>query len=62
MNVTPLHEWHVAHGATMTDFNGWHMPLLYAGGGMTDEHLATRRHASLFDLGHMGRVRVSGPA
>jgi aminomethyltransferase len=58
MKQTPLHEWHVAHGATMTDFNGWSMPLYYS--GMTDEHLHTRRAAGLFDLCHMGRVMLRG--
>lgn len=56
---TPLHDWHVTQGATMTDFNGWHMPLLYS--GMTQEHLQTRKAVGLFDLCHMGRVMVRGP-
>lgn len=42
----------------MTDFNGWHMPLYYK--GITEEHLHTRSKAGLFDLGHMGRVRIAG--
>jgi len=56
---TPLTEWHEAHGARMTDFHGWRMPLQYA--SITDEHIAVRTKAGLFDLGHMGRVRISGP-
>ncbi len=43
----------------MTEFNGWHMPLYYS--GMTGEHLHTRGAAGLFDLCHMGRIRISGP-
>jgi aminomethyltransferase len=58
MMKTSLNQWHAEHGATMTDFNGWHMPLYYK--GITQEHLHTREKAGLFDLGHMGRVFVRG--
>ncbi|MDG2381206.1 MAG: glycine cleavage system aminomethyltransferase GcvT [Pirellulaceae bacterium] len=55
---TPLHAWHVAHGGKMVDFAGWSMPVQY--GSITTEHLATRQHASLFDVSHMGRLRFDG--
>lgn len=58
MRETVLHDWHVSRGATMTDFHGWHMPLYYR--GITEEHLHTRTRAGVFDLGHMGRVLISG--
>ncbi len=58
MKKTALNEWHIAHGATMTDFNGWHMPLYYE--GITQEHQHTRAEAGLFDLGHMGRLFLRG--
>lgn len=48
----------MARGATMVDFNGWHMPLYYR--GITEEHIHTRSAAGLFDLCHMGRVVLSG--
>ena len=57
---TPLHDQHVALGATMTDFAGWSMPLRY--GSETAEHRAVRSAAGLFDLSHMGEIEVSGPA
>ncbi|HKQ61452.1 MAG TPA: glycine cleavage system aminomethyltransferase GcvT [Candidatus Polarisedimenticolaceae bacterium] len=56
---TPLHELHLAAGARMVDFAGWHMPVQYA--GVIEEHLAVRSAAGLFDVSHMGEVRVSGP-
>ena len=56
---TPLHDWHVAHGARMVDFAGWSMPVQY--GSIVDEHHATRRAAGLFDISHMGRLIVDGP-
>lgn len=57
---TPLCPWHEAHGGRMVDFAGWKMPVQYA--SIVDEHLATRRAAGLFDVSHMGRLAVSGPA
>lgn len=44
----------------MVDFHGWEMPLQYS--GILEEHTAVRTRAGLFDLSHMGRVRVGGPA
>ncbi|HXG61802.1 MAG TPA: glycine cleavage system aminomethyltransferase GcvT [Planctomycetota bacterium] len=57
---TPLHESHVRLGARMVDFHGWEMPIQYS--GIVEEHTAVRTRAGLFDLSHMGRVRVAGPA
>jgi len=56
---TPLHAWHAEHGAKMVAFGGYEMPVQYAG-GIIAEHLATRRGAGLFDVSHMGRLRVRG--
>jgi aminomethyltransferase len=56
---TPLRVAHERLGATMTSFAGWQMPLRYT--GETSEHHAVRRAAGLFDLSHMGEIRVTGP-
>jgi aminomethyltransferase len=56
--TTPLHSRHLAAGATMVEFAGYDMPLRYT--SMRDEHMAVRRHSGLFDLSHMGEVRLSG--
>ncbi|MCY1159054.1 MAG: gcvT [Citricoccus sp.] len=56
---TALHDEHAALGASFTDFGGWDMPLKY--GSELAEHRAVRTAAGLFDLSHMGEVRVSGP-
>lgn len=56
---TVLHDKHVALGATMVDFGGWHMPIQYTT-GIVEEHLATRKSAGLFDVSHMGRFVFSG--
>jgi aminomethyltransferase len=56
---TPLFECHRAAGAKLVDFAGWEMPVQYS--GVMDEHHAVRRHAGLFDVSHMGEVRVQGP-
>jgi len=56
---SPLHGEHLALGAAMTPFAGWLMPLRYTSD--LAEHHAVRRAAGLFDLSHMGEIRVSGP-
>ncbi len=54
---TSFHDLHVSLGARMTAFAGYDMPLQYASGVMK-EHLHTRSAAGLFDVSHMGQVRV----
>jgi aminomethyltransferase len=56
---TCLYDAHVKLKARMVDFHGWEMPIQYA--GIIDEHTAVRARVGLFDLSHMGRVRVQGP-
>ncbi|MEZ5115470.1 MAG: glycine cleavage system aminomethyltransferase GcvT [Candidatus Nanopelagicales bacterium] len=58
---TPLYDRHVALGAKTADFGGWDMPIEYAGGGVVAEHTAVRTAVGLFDVSHMGKVRVHGP-
>lgn len=55
---TPLYESHRALGAKMVEFSGWEMPVQYT--GILDEHRAVRNAAGLFDIDHMGQVRVTG--
>ena len=55
---TPLNQWHREHGAKMVDFGGWDMPIQFA--GILAEHEAVRLRAGLFDVSHMGEVRVRG--
>ena len=59
MKQTPLHSVHEQLGAKMVDFGGWHMPLQY--GPILEEAKCVRERAGLFDLGHMGRISVTGP-
>jgi aminomethyltransferase len=56
---TPLHAWHVEHGGKMVEFGGYEMPVNYPT-GIIAEHMATRRGAGLFDVSHMGRLRIRG--
>ncbi len=58
MTRSPLHDEHVALGATLVDFAGWDMPLRYSGD--VAEHLAVRTAAGLFDISHMGEIVVRG--
>jgi len=59
MKRTPLYEAHAALGAKLVDFAGWEMPIQYS--GVVDEYHAVRSKAGLFDVSHMGRIRVAGP-
>jgi aminomethyltransferase len=56
---TPLFAAHQKLGAKLVDFGGWEMPVQYT--SITDEHLAVRNAAGIFDISHMGEVTVSGP-
>lgn len=58
LNRTPLYDLHISLGAKMVPFAGYDMPVQYALGVMK-EHLWTRENAGLFDVSHMGQVRVT---
>ncbi len=55
---TPLYETHKALGARMVEFGGWEMPVQYS--GILEEHRVVRTAAGLFDIDHMGQIRVLG--
>jgi aminomethyltransferase len=57
--LSPLHAEHLELGAALTSFAGWQMPLRYTSD--IAEHVAVRTAAGLFDLSHMGEIRISGP-
>jgi len=57
---SPLHDRHVALGAKTAPFGGWEMPLEYAGGGVLKEHSAVREAVGVFDVSHLGTLRVRG--
>ncbi|MDG9882088.1 glycine cleavage system aminomethyltransferase GcvT [Pseudomonas sp. GD04058] len=56
---TPLHALHLELGARMVPFAGYDMPVQYPLGVMK-EHLHTREQAGLFDVSHMGQIRLRG--
>ena len=55
---TALHDVHVARGARMVPFAGYHMPVQYE--GVMAEHKSIRTDCGLFDVSHMGEVIVEG--
>ena len=59
MARTPLHALHLELGARMVPFAGYEMPVRYPA-GILKEHTHTRAHAGLFDVSHMGQVRLAG--
>jgi len=56
---TPLHDLHLRLGARMVPFAGYAMPLQYTG-GILAEHRQCRESAALFDVSHMGQIRLVG--
>ena len=61
---TALNAVHRQMGAKMVDFNGWDMPVEYPaaiGCGIINEHMAVRTGAGMFDVSHMGDIRLAGP-
>lgn len=56
---TCLHDRHVKQGALMSPFGGFDMPIQYD--NITQEHNAVRHEVGVFDVSHMGEVRVKGP-
>lgn len=59
LKVTPLNALHKELGARMVPFAGYEMPVQYPAGILT-EHRHTRAAAGLFDVSHMGQVRITG--
>jgi glycine cleavage system T protein len=59
LNKTIFYDRHVNLGANIVEFGGWEMPIQYDS-GIVQEHLATRKHAGLFDVSHMGRFVIRG--
>jgi aminomethyltransferase len=57
---SPLAERHEALGANLVEFGGWEMSIAYPSGTI-EEHLACRSGAAMFDVSHLGTVRVDGP-
>jgi aminomethyltransferase len=61
---TALNAVHRQMGAKMVEFNGWDMPVEYPaslGGGIIAEHMAVRTGVGIFDVSHMGDIRLAGP-
>ena len=58
--TTPLNDLHLELGARMVPFAGYSMPVQYPM-GLMQEHLHTRHSAGLFDVSHMGQLRLVGP-
>lgn len=58
MLKTPFYKFHADHGARFVDYAGWQMPIMY--NSIHAEHHQVRRSGGLFDVSHMGRLKISG--
>lgn len=59
MKKTSLHAMHEKLRAKLVEFAGFHMPIQFT--GLTEEHLAVRNAAGMFDVSHMGEIWINGP-
>ena len=65
--LTPMHDWHVDHGATMYSAGLWHRPMIYPKPGETvdqayvREARTTRESAGIVDVSTLGKIAVQGP-
>lgn len=55
---TPFYQFHADHGAKFVEFAGWEMPIMYS--SIHEEHKQVRTEGGLFDVSHMGRLKISG--
>src|SRR5215468_6648938 len=61
LRKTPLNALHKKLGAKMVNFGGWDMPVEYpSSGGLMAEHKAVRNGVGVFDVSHMGDIRIHG--
>ncbi len=58
MKKTPFFESHKSQGARFISFAGWQMPFSYKSPAL--EHVQTRKNGGLFDVSHMGQIKVKG--
>jgi aminomethyltransferase len=59
LRKTPLNALHRRLGAKMVNFGGWEMPVEYpSSGGLIAEHKAVRNSVGVFDVSHMGDIRI----
>ena len=65
--LTPMHDWHLANGATMYSAGLWYRPMIYGHAGETVEQAyvreakATRESAGIVDVSTLGKIAVQGP-
>ena len=60
LKTTPLYKTHNNNSAKLVSFAGYYLPIQYAN-GIIAEHNHTRKAASVFDVSHMGQIKISGP-
>lgn len=59
LKKTSLYETHIKYGGKLIDFAGWALPVQYE--GILKEHETVRTKAGLFDVSHMGEIKITGP-
>ncbi len=60
VNKTSLYDFHKSFGAKLVNFAGYEMPIQYQD-GIIQEHLHTRNAIGIFDVSHMGQLKIADP-
>ena len=60
LKTTPLYKIHNDNSAKLVNFAGYYLPIQYEN-GIIAEHNHTRNSVSIFDVSHMGQIKISGP-
>jgi aminomethyltransferase len=55
---TAFYQFHLDHGGKMVDFAGWELPIMFK--SIHEEHHQVRNSGGMFDVSHMGRIKISG--
>lgn len=58
MKQTPFYDKHIKLGGSVVDFHGWALSMQFS--GIPDEHNAVRESVGMFDVSHMGNLRITG--
>lgn len=58
LKKTPMYEYYLENNIKISDFHGWALPIQFT--KLAEEHEAVRKRVGIFDVAHMGEIRITG--
>ena len=58
LKKTPMYDYYIENGVKISDFHGWALPIQFT--KLAEEHEAVREKVGIFDVAHMGEIRIIG--